>query len=281
MARLSDLYKVEKQIVVSDGETNIPIVVRKVSPIQMDTIRRRAKATQVLVEHAKSRPDSELFLEQLGNIEDVLADDRDELLGLVVESHLAKRSAKIQAKVMEGDGSEWAKDDYLKSLFEAWDGGMSERFAEDETDVDAKKVQDEIERFTEEVDRDLEEERDRLRDELSFTSIERLKDYAAEILLERVALTMWHDEFVTNRVFFATRNDVPERSQYFDDLDEVRGLDERVLQKIDDVYEEMSVDPLEGKDLPQPQSSSQQPESEKTAATQTSGPKLVQADSKG
>ncbi len=275
MAHLRDLYKTQNQIAISDGVNTVPVVVRKISPLQKEKAQRRANAAQAIRKRAKNDRDSEDYLSQLNQVQEVFGEAREQLLIVVVDEAMALESQQIQARIMYDEDSEWAKDDYLQSLLDSWDNGMGQRFTDDPDDIDAAKVYAEIERFTTQVEAEVEEARGRMEDEWDLSGTPKLQEKVAEILLDRQALTLWHKEFIAARTYYSVRKVSDWRELYFDSIDEVLELDERTLQELVDAYDEISVDPIEGKDSPPAQSSSPQPELDEKAATGPSGPETA------
>lgn len=271
MARLEDLYQTETAVVISAGDKTVPVVVRKINDVQKEHARRRANAKQALLRRAKNLHDSEEFLEQLNQVQDLFADNREHLVSVIADEHVRQETPMVEARVIFGEGSEWAEDDYLQSLNELWANEMQDRWVRDPDDEEAAKVKDELERYLLQVENELDEMRVRVSDEWASVNVDQLQSKVAEILLERRASAVWGQEFIAARTFYSVRNADNSKELYFETIDDVLGLDERVLNPLTEAYEKISVDPVEGKDLPPDPNFSPQQESDVQADTGTSG----------
>lgn len=286
---LADLYKRGKTVTIPDPEepdSPVTVYLRKLNDVEMETCFRKANAAKAIVMAGKADPDSEQWLAMSEDVKTLFLDDRDLYVEYLLVSHMAERDPVIEAEVHgevisheNPDGSideqqtEWAKDDYLQGLRDAWRDGLQARHATDETDPAAVHVLAEITRFNNQVRERLETEHHLMVDSLSDTSTEELRDRVIAQFLETKAATAWAEELRRWQMFFYARDPVNQRKPHFADREMVDEVDEAVRMQLVAEYEQLAVDITEGKGSPAtPASSPQSAQLEQEATSLSSGP---------
>ena len=250
--RLTDLYVVGKELSFNDvqDEDGEPIKVwlSKLSPVQQRDAADNATGARAKLLALKQNPDSDprqvaVFVEQL---EDLGVKDRESKIEFLMAPKLAEARASAEARI--GSEGKWAEDDYLNALQKAWNDGLNEKFATNSDDEEAKRVYDELVKFTEEVNDAVDEDRENIALEFTHFSDDELSKKVLERAIDAEADFAWVNEFSRWQAFYAVREIDDHKQQYFVDRQEIDELDAKILNEILTEYNKMTVDPTEGKD---------------------------------
>jgi hypothetical protein len=275
---LDDAYRVQQEVVIDEGvldDKNEPyppfrVLVRKLSPIDQEVVLRKANAARAVVLAAARDQTSELYLDAYARVWDE-ASQREALLRIYLADEVLEQELSTQSEVEHAEGSEWGKDDYLQGLVDAWKSELSDTFAENPDDPDARRVFEELQRFWAEVraivDRWWEDQQAMHAD----MGDDELRDKVVGKVLEREAEKVWEREYQLGTVWRATRLHDNPRAYYWqgdDGLARVRDLEDEVFQRLLGTYRDMTVGVMEGKDSPGTPASS--PSSEPPATGETS-----------
>jgi hypothetical protein len=247
--RLTDLYVVGKELTFDDG-TDEPIVVwlSKLSPIQQRDAADSATGARAKLLALKQNPESDprqvaVFREQL---EDLGVKDRDSMIEFLMAPKVQEAYASNEARL--ADEPAWSDNDYLKSLQTAWNEGLNDKYATDPEDEEAVRVYNELVKFTDQVNEATEEDKENIRLEFTHFSDDELSAKTLERAIDAEADFAWVNEFSRWQVFYAVRDPENHKEQYFLDRSEVDALDAKVLNRLLTEYNEMTADPVEGKD---------------------------------
>lgn len=255
--RLTDLYMIGKELTFNDsfddddgessGEDAVVVWLNKLSPIeQRDSADQatKARAGVLALKNSPSLAPERLLYE-------------DQIYDLGLDTRALQVEFLATPKIQEGEQSneerlaaepEWADDQYLTSLREAWSDSLYEKWVEDPEDPEAKKVYDELKRFTNEVAAATEDERENILAEYEHVSDEEIFKDTVDKIIESEADFAWMNEFACWQVFYAVREPSDHKRRYFESREEVGCLDNRILSEIVREYREMTVDGVEGKD---------------------------------
>lgn len=274
-AKLLDLYKVEMPVVFNTPQGTETVIVRKMSSPQMEKARRFARASQALMMRCKDKHTSTEFLEQLNQVQTLLEGDRARLVEVIVNDEMEAETAYIYARLTIGEDSEWAKDNYITSLIEAWESTYEAIWVMEPDHVEACRYKSEIDRFTDEIDNEVKLHREALEADWSLAETTVLEDKVAEVFLASRSYRQWQETFIRARTFYSTRCADDSSKLYFDNIEDVDELNDDVKARLAEAYDGMAVDPTSGKDLPSALNSSPPPEQAERAATEPSGPVAV------
>src|SRR5690606_23136648 len=149
--KLTDLYVVGKEITLDDGRGNETTVwLQKLNPVEHETAIRRANgkraATLQLKRLDSDHPDRQPFASEISE----LASSRELMLDLLVADKLTKVMEAREAELAAED--EWAEDDYIQSLRDAWEDGLKEKYFSDDRDEESERVLNELKRFNEQLE---------------------------------------------------------------------------------------------------------------------------------
>lgn len=266
--RLSDLFVVGREVVFDDGQGDpVTVWLQKISPLDHSTALRRANQARARV-----------VARQL--------DDASEWEVSITEAVEMSREAKIEYLVLDeiqgklpaweaelGDEEEWKKDGYLQGLKDSWDDGMSDRYAQDETDEEAAHVFNEMKRYTDLVQKQIDGEKENRTRDFETNDDDWLNHKVAEKLNQAKGDIAWLNEFRRSEIWLALRDPRDHNVRYLDSRDELDMLSQQVLIKLLTEYSEISVDPTEGKGSPEPDNSSDSSDSpESPEPAPASGP---------
>lgn len=276
--RLSDLYVVGRPVEVGkDTPEPVEIWLQKINPVQNDEALRRANAARTKAKTFGKDKDSDEYLDALASVEDFAS--REILVELAIAEELRQRRSRIEAEVAAED--EWATDEYLQGIVDAWEGtdgviGLKERWAEDHDDPEAARVKGEIDRFDEKVKELVEAEHESLKRDFDATPDDVILDRAVQRVLEQRATSAFIFEYENWQLYFAIRDPENHKDLYFETVEEVKALEEQTKEEILAHYRELAVEVTEGKDSPGTPGSSPSLDQPEPAATEpSSGPQVV------
>lgn len=265
--RLEDLYVFGKEVTVEDEYGNSATVyLRKLNPLESDTAFSRANAAKAKVLAAKKDKNSDLFLSVQSEIE-TMTDD--ELIEIVVGDYRARQREATEARVAEENG--WMEDDYLQGLFDAWNSGLESVHIEgDESHeewLEAERVFNEMQKFTGEVDTEIQGEIERYRESLKSKTREWLVHKTTDISLQTQASLSWLAEHRKCEIWLATKEPDNTSVNYFTKREDVDKIDVQTFQQLYDAYQSLVVEAAEAKksqQTPISSSSVEEPEQEGT-----------------
>lgn len=247
--RLSDLYVVGKELSFNDGAEEEPIKVwlSKISPIEQRDAADQATKVRARILSLKNSPAASserlLYVDQFN---DLGLTSRDEIIAFVAGSKIQESLTSNEHRISSEDA--WAKDNYLKSLQDAWNDGLSDAWIKDpDGDPEAARVYSELKRFSDEVQAASDEDRQNILAEFDHVSDDDLVNQAVDKIIEAEADFTWLNEFSYYQIFYATREIDDHKQRYFESVDEVKSVDNTVITELVTCYREMTVEGVEGK----------------------------------
>lgn len=243
--KLSDLYVVQKDVIIDDGSGEVTVTVKKLSPIQHETVLRRANAKRAkYLAISKQGVESEEKNAVLNEVFDAMP-DREDLIEFLVADHVTRVYEAREAEVSAEE--EWSENDYIQGLKDSWVEEMYDRFVSDPEDEEAAHVKAELDRFTEDVNKALEGERRSARRDFETYDDEKLIDKALDKFLQAQADMEWLGEYRRSEIWQGVR-DPDTGEQYFESRSEVDDLSVEVLAALMEGFRSLNVDSVEGKD---------------------------------
>lgn len=244
--KLTDLYVIGKEFVVEGPEGSITVWLQKLTPVQQETAFRRAGSQRAKILALARGDEGDLDTKQsaISTFYDMYK-TREEQINYLVSETLMKVYPAREAEVAARD--EWSDDDYLQGLKDSWNEEMFNRFINDSNDQEANKVKDEIQRFQDELNEEIESERKFLVEDLSSYTDSKIVELGCKSLLESSADMAWLTEFRKCELWFGVRNPNTKK-QYFSGREEVDELSTEVLGALIKAFAELNVDATEGKD---------------------------------
>ena len=244
--KLGDLFVRGAEVTVEDGEDSVTVWVQKLNPLQQEKCLRRANGARAKILSVRKLPDDDLDKLSYYYEADELVQDRDAMLDYLLGEKLATayqlREAELSAQ------EEWSEDNYLQGLNDAWQDGLKEEFVRDNDDPEAKRVFDELKRFANLVEAEVEKEREHMIREFDDKSDEDLKQMVYDQVIEAAADLEWLKEFRKSEIFFAVRHPDNHNKPYFDRREEVDDLEMEAFASLANAFQEIKVDVVEGKD---------------------------------
>lgn len=276
-----ELDENDQPVLGADGEpiyTEQPLppvvlFVAKLSDIEMNRASKHAAQAQAVTMAGKRDRDSDNWKAYAANLSDV---KRDDLITTLVDKEMVGRQDIVEARLanettIDEQGEEvpgkWAKDGYLEGLYAAWHETYKAIFAVNPDDPDALRILKEIGYFNDEVDKALKYEAEVERQVFSAWDDETLLAAVIDMLIAGEATEAWLEEY-KRRVIFQSARDCegpdPKRQGkckcrgararhldlHFDDFVEVERLDTKVRDLIYNTFNDVQVDPQEGKGWP-------------------------------
>jgi hypothetical protein len=273
--RLSDLYVTGKPVTIGDGQGGeVTVYLQKLNPLDNEQALKKAGAARSRVLAWGKKPDSDEYLSVQSEVWDIK--DTETLVEYLIQEDLVNKYSSAEAELAADE--EWSKDNYYDGLKEAWENGLSDTWAADPEDEDAKRVYVELTRFNDTVNERVESDAEKLRRDWQGAPEDTLREKVTEKFIKMRGDMEWLREFRKQELFLSTREPENHKKLYFENRAEVDGLAPEVFKRLMDEYESLNVDVHEGKDLPvTPDSSPSSEASEKEETEQPSGPVIVTA----
>lgn len=271
--KLSDLYVRGKELTLDDGDGAVTVWLQKLNPIDHREAIRKADATRAKFITVCRDKDSEEYNQILNA---VVGQERALMVTYLVATERLRLGPQKLSEV--ADEPAWKDENYLNGLQDIWAEELAAKWADDPEDPEAKRVRAELDRYNDEVDKELDSELITYREWLESDTDEELQDKVIACQVKNVAEAAWVDTYYRWEMFFATREATDHKKRYFESIAEVNELDGGVFAEIAGAIREVTVDPSEGKDsagTPPSSTSSESPEQLDSA--QASGPKDVTA----
>lgn len=255
--RLGDLFRVGREVTIGDDLGSITVWMQKMNPMEQEKAVRKAQAVRARF-IAQADPEDELTL---SIVSDAYEMDFDGLLNYIVMDEISSKFSVIDARVAEEN--DWNENDYLTGLLDSWNGDpadetvipLSEVYAkrdEDEMDParvkEAERVWDELQRYNEQVNEAVEEERAALSDQYAALEHERLIQIVREKLIKTHADIIWAVDYRKNQLMYSIRENDNHDQYYFSNRAEIDALPEQVISALYDAFNDLMIGGEEGKD---------------------------------
>ncbi len=276
--RLTDLYVKGTACTVSDERGPIEVWLQKLNPLERENAARRAGAERARMVAFYEDKESEEYQSAVNDVLDFYQ-DRESLTSMIIRNDVMRAQARAEAEIAGEE--EWTKDGLLIGLIDGWQDGLSDRYAENKDDPEAKRVFDLMQKFDAAVQAEVDAERTRLERDMASHTLEELRDKAVERLIDAKSIAAFIDEFEIQRLLYGVRDPDDHDEYYFSDRMEVKKVEDKVREQLSLAYSELEVDIVEGKDSPETEGSSVSSEQSGTEdQDQASGRKAVPVSKK-
>lgn len=237
--RLTDLYLVGEPLVIDDGSGDpIEVFIRKLNPVDHEKAMSRANSARSRAAANQRDPESDGYQEVMGTLLDF---DKEALMAYLLEDARVSKQAVVEAE--RAADEEWSKDDYL--------AGLQQVDLETVDDEEKTRITTELDRFYKGVSDELDKRAEDLKADLELKDTEGLRKMVFDKLYEVHISMAWMTEFRRCEMWLATR-EPDKKTYYFRDRSEIDELPLEVFILLQSAYRNLSVDPLEGKDLGEP-----------------------------
>lgn len=244
VATLADLYVRGRELEVKDVDQDLTVTVwiQKLNPTRAEKAYRAANAARARVLLSARDEDSDLYVTSKQEVADM---DPDNLFDYIFGEDLANQARSLEAQ--EADKDEWSKEDRLQGLRDAWAGGMEIRYAEDPEDPEAKPVFEEMKRFADGVEQQLEDFSKHLRERFNRMPDEEVRATALDRILKLRSELAWLEEHSRQQVFLSVRKTEDHSKPYFSTRADLDELELEALTQLVSGYRAMEVDYIQGK----------------------------------
>lgn len=238
------LYEVGREIPLTD---EITLWVKKLTPAEdkeaiSHSYGPRAKILSLL---GASKDDSGL-LEFIDTMESLGLGEREAQVNFLIAQDVQKAMQSQEYKIAAE--KEWSENDYLITLQAAWNDGIQDRYNLDNEDEEAARIFNELKRYTEQVQKAVERDREDLYDRMNDKSDAELQDKILKLFIEHAAGNAQMVEYHAWCIYLATRLKDDHSVKFFESRDEVDTYGEEFYEKLLQTYLELTIDSLEGKD---------------------------------
>lgn len=242
--RLEDLYVVGKELPIDDGQGEVKVWLQKLSPVDSASVLRRANMARAKVRTVRRDKQSDEYLDMW--IEVLEWDDQATLIEYLVAEDLMRVRERVEAELAAED--EWAKDDYLQGLRDAWESGLSETYFTNPNDIDARRVYGELERFAAEAEARGKDDVDAARAKFEAMEFGVLQEKAFDRVISYRGSAAWLEEYHRSELLYGVREAENHKAYYFKTPEDIDQLSAEVLGLLYREYAALSVDVMEGKD---------------------------------
>lgn len=249
--RLSELYVVGEEVTFDDGQGDpITVWVQKLTNGETQQAVEAARPAKTKVTAVKRLPDDHpAKMRYQDELESEGIEDQESLTLYLIQTKLEEARISAESKVAAED--EWAKDDYLIGLQDAWNDDLQEKWVMGEGQdgfEEANRVYEELRRYTDKVDAELEDAKQELMYEYDDFSLDALRRKAVNKLIEDHGDNALLAAFRKQQLYYAVRTEEDHSELYFEDVSEIDSLPTKIHSKLLLTYLEMSIDNLEGKE---------------------------------
>lgn len=254
--RLQDLYRVGVAHSIRGPVQNeddviemidIPVWISKISQLEERECGNKASRARGALQAIARQPlDHSDWDEYKFRISDYDMDGRDTQILFLISTELDEFKLSAREKLASAD--EWAKDDYLISLEQAWEASLREAFIQDATDPEAKRVFDALKKFMEEIEKESEAEKINLIESYYDDTDEEVLHKTLKKLVEIESNISFVNEFRNWQVYYSVRDIDDHSERYFESREDLDTIDDIILNDLKDAFLMLSVDSIEGKD---------------------------------
>lgn len=248
--RLSELYVLGEEVEIG-GDEGAVLWIQKLSSTEDDEAARAARpyktAISVIKRLPEDAPEKSFYYDQLDLPE---LDSIEKRLEYLVQPALDEFELTAEAQL--ADEEEWKKEDYLIGLNEAWspgsEDGLYQRFVTDPEDEEARRVYQELQRFTEEFQARVDARKQDLIYELEDLEDEEINKRVVNRLIEDESNNKMYQEFRFQQLYRGTRDPEDHSKKYFESIDEIRSLPKEAYIELLAHWIGLNMDSIAGKD---------------------------------
>lgn len=265
--RLEDLFVVGQELTIEDARNgrSVTVWLQKLNSLEHEKAMRRASAARSRVLSGREESELEMAQDEAGQL------GREGWVEYLTADALNKKIPSIESELAAEE--EWAESDYIQGLRDVWDATMRYIYEDDPLDAEASKIKEELKRFRDELEKRIDGERESIRRDFETKNSEDLERRVVDRLIQARGDMVWLAEFRKCEIWLATREPDDHHQLYFESRETVDKLSHEVLVQLMSAYQELSVEPIEGKDLGATHNSSASSESpEQQETDDSSGP---------
>lgn len=244
--RLLNLRTVGKEVTFTDERGDFSIWLQRITDGQRTEAIRKSKGVIAPILALKKDLDHPDVQDYRDLIESWQLNSKEAQVDILISPKVKEAQESAEARIAFED--EWAKEDYLISLQEAWNEGLDKAYALDPEDPEASRVFKELKRYTEIVNSAVEHETKEYREDMMRKSDEEIEEKMLLLLIENEANVSQMDEFEHWVIFFAARDPEDHDTLLFESREDISALDTTDFNKLKEVYREITFEGLEGKD---------------------------------
>lgn len=254
--KLNDLFVTGKEFAIGDdsGADPVTIWMQKLNPAEHSLAVRRANAERAKIYALKkadrecpycggSTDEKDILDSLLNSVYDMKPNHRRDIL---VDAEMDNKTASINAELAAED--EWATDDYLAGLMEAWPTLEVDWANDPEAHPEGKRVKAELDRFKVQASELIQQAREDIVAKYEMYSEDEIVRKMLDHLVEQHADFAWLQEYRMQQLFYSVRDPQKKKDHYFTERSEVDQLSVEVLARLIDEYQNLSVDVIEGKE---------------------------------
>lgn len=240
---LRDLYIVGKPVTLDDGDGEpVDVFIRKMNDARHAEAMKRAGAAKSRMKAALKDENSPEYLAILESIDEF---GREGCITYLLQDFQYTKERVIEAEV--GAREEWDDENYLEGLQQAWMDGLNDEYAKDPEHVDAKRTFDELKRFADDCEKEMEGRLEAFKKDLDTKTDEQLEKMVVAKYGEVRTASAWLQEFRRCEIWLSTF-EPDKRTLAMEDRSVIDDLEPNVISQLMDAIEEITVEGTEGKE---------------------------------
>ncbi len=225
--QVQDLYTKGVDFVVPREGEGEPwkMHMRKMNPQEQQRAVRGANAARIrlmkILDRDPVEDDDRLILEE--SVKDIGSGERDDLIDFLIAMNHATRRIMLEQEIAAED--EWAKDDRLQALTDAWDAEMQIEFSkgEEERSTESQELFDQLGKYSDQVEDKLDGNDNVYRDELEVLNEDDLSLKVMRHILERDAGVLWMKVFRDYQILYGCE-DRESKECLYDDIKQIASI---------------------------------------------------------
>lgn len=244
---LFDLFVIGKELTIEDGQGGDPVVlwIQKMNSVENEKALKAANAAKAGIMALKRvkgpSEDKEVYMQQI----ETFVNDRDDAIEFLAAEEIQRAAISREAEI--GARDEWAEEDYLESLREAWESKLSDVWVANPEEPEAKRVYDELKRFQAQVEELVDVDRKVIARKFASLSEDKLKKQVLDSFIDVAADMEWVNTYRKYEVYYGTRHQEDHTKLYFTSVEQVDLLTPQVFNILMVAFKNLNVEPLEGK----------------------------------
>ena len=202
--RLTDLYQRGKEVTIGDEDGSITVYMAKPNDLENRKAIEKAQGARVTHLSLRKNKDDPRRAQYQDQIFAYGLDDKENLINIVISEAVGEAVGTSSERIAAED--EWANEDYILGLREAWVNGLEHTFTLDPEDEEAKRVFEELLRFEEQVEVEVDAVKADLISVLEDRPYDDIVEDAIVRLIEIDANNVWTESYLRWRLFYSVRD---------------------------------------------------------------------------
>ena len=238
------IYEVGKEVPLTDELT---LWIQKLTPAEdKEAVSHSYGPRAAILSLLHADDDDAGLLEFIDTMRQLGLDDREAQINFLIAQDVNRAMESNEYKIAAE--KEWSENDYLITLQESWNDGLKGRYDLDNEDEEAARIFKELKRYTEQVQKAVDHDRQDLYDRMSDKTDAELQRKVAKMFIEHAAGQAQIAEYHAWCIFLATRLPQDHSVRFFESRESVETYGAELYPQLLEAYLELAIGSIEGKD---------------------------------